>query len=72
MPRRTVDNSRTSERLLSSGLYLTRVKHLIMYNTNELVAVNLKLAAITNMIYNKIKLHYITVSKTVELYRAIR
>ena len=72
MPRRTVDNSRTFERLPSSGLYLTRVKHLIVYNTNELVALNLKLATITNIIYNKIKLHYITVSKTVELYRAIR
>ena len=31
-----------------------------MHNTNELVALNLQLAAVTNMIYNKIKLHYVT------------
>ena len=55
----------------SSGLYLTWVKHLIVYNTDELAALNLKIAAITNMIYNKIELHYITVSKTVKLYMAI-
>ena len=64
----TFFNSSTS----SSRLYLTRVKHLIVYNTNKLVALNLKVVAITNMIYNKIKLRYITVSKTVKLSMAIR